>query len=173
MSNSLPISECSIARTSMMSQLGILMQTGLEMLMIEKFLRRFFFFFVGNNLVSWMSKKHNSILLSTTEAEYIAALLPVAIAPSSYGCKNSSLIMVFIKNILPSIVTILVPLTSLKILFNILEQNIQRFDTTSFESLSKMAHSLLTSSTLMIKRMICSPSLLITNGLNSYAKTLE
>ena len=101
------------------------MQTGLEMLMIEKFLRRFFFFFcVGNNLVSWMSKKHNSILLSTTEAEYIAALLPVAVAPSSYGCKNSSLIMVFIKNILPSIVTILVPLTSLKILFNILEQNI-------------------------------------------------
>ena len=71
-----------------------------------------------------MSKKHNSILLSTTEAEYIAALLPVAVAPNSYGCKNSSLIMVFIKNILPSIVTILVPLTSLKILFNILEQNI-------------------------------------------------
>ena len=30
-------------------------------------------FYVGNNLVSWMSKKHNSILLSTVEAEYIAA----------------------------------------------------------------------------------------------------
>ena len=28
---------------------------------------------VGNNLVSWMSKKQNSISLSTTEAEYIAA----------------------------------------------------------------------------------------------------
>ena len=29
-------------------------------------------FYVGNNLVSWMSKKHNSISLSTAEAEYIA-----------------------------------------------------------------------------------------------------
>ena len=31
------------------------------------------FFYVGNNLVSWMSKKQNSISLSTAEAEYIAA----------------------------------------------------------------------------------------------------
>ena len=30
-------------------------------------------FYVGNNLVSWMSKKQNSISLSTAEAEYIAA----------------------------------------------------------------------------------------------------
>ena len=30
-------------------------------------------FYVGNNLVSWMSKKQHSISLSTTEAEYIAA----------------------------------------------------------------------------------------------------
>ena len=30
-------------------------------------------FCVGNNLVSWMSKKQNSILLSTAEVEYIAA----------------------------------------------------------------------------------------------------
>ena len=30
-------------------------------------------FYVGNNLVSWMSKKQNSISLSTTEAKYIAA----------------------------------------------------------------------------------------------------
>ena len=29
-------------------------------------------FYVGNNLVSWMSKKQNYILLSTTEAKYIA-----------------------------------------------------------------------------------------------------
>ena len=29
-------------------------------------------FYVGNNLGSWMSKKQNSISLSTTEAEYIA-----------------------------------------------------------------------------------------------------
>ena len=31
------------------------------------------YFYVGDNLVSWMSKKHNSIFLSTTEAEYIDA----------------------------------------------------------------------------------------------------
>ena len=30
-------------------------------------------FYVGNNLVSWMSKKQNSISLSTVEAKYIAA----------------------------------------------------------------------------------------------------
>ena len=30
-------------------------------------------FYVGNNLVSWMSKKQNSISLSTVEAEYIVA----------------------------------------------------------------------------------------------------
>ena len=30
-------------------------------------------FYLGNNLVSWMSKKQNSMSLSTAEAEYIAA----------------------------------------------------------------------------------------------------
>ena len=30
-------------------------------------------FYVGNNLISWMSKKQNSISLSTAEVEYIAA----------------------------------------------------------------------------------------------------
>ena len=30
-------------------------------------------FYVGNNLVSWMSKKQNSISLSTAETQYIAA----------------------------------------------------------------------------------------------------
>ena len=29
-------------------------------------------FYLGNNLVSWMSKKQNSVSLSTVEAEYIA-----------------------------------------------------------------------------------------------------
>ena len=31
------------------------------------------YFYVGNNLVSWMSKKQNFISLSTVEVEYIAA----------------------------------------------------------------------------------------------------
>ncbi|XP_065622786.1 secreted RxLR effector protein 161-like [Quercus suber] len=30
-------------------------------------------YYLGNNLVLWMSKKHNSVSLSTAEAEYIAA----------------------------------------------------------------------------------------------------
>ena len=30
-------------------------------------------FYLGNNLVSWMSKKKNFVSLSTAEAEYIAA----------------------------------------------------------------------------------------------------
>lgn len=29
-------------------------------------------FFLGNNMISWLSKKHNSVSLSTAEAEYIA-----------------------------------------------------------------------------------------------------
>ena len=48
------------------------------------------------------------------------------------------MITVFVKNILPSTMTIPVPLTSLRIWFNILELNIYRFDITSLGSLSKM-----------------------------------
>ena len=31
------------------------------------------YFYLGNNLVSWMSKKQNSMSLSTAEVQYIAA----------------------------------------------------------------------------------------------------
>ena len=80
--------------------------------------------------------------------------------------------MVFVKSILQSTVIIPVPLTSLRIQFNILELNTLRFDITSFESLLKMVFLLLSSFTLMIRRLICSPNLLIANSLNSFAKTL-
>ncbi|CAM8989629.1 unnamed protein product [Rhodiola kirilowii] len=51
-------------------------------------------FFLGNNLVSWFSKKQNSISLSTAEAEYIAAgssctqLLWMKQMLSEYGVKQ-------------------------------------------------------------------------------------
>ncbi|CAM9000587.1 unnamed protein product [Rhodiola kirilowii] len=56
-------------------------------------------FFLGNNLVSWFSKKQNSILLSTAEAEYIAAgscctqLLWMKQMLSEYGVEQKEMIM--------------------------------------------------------------------------------
>ena len=90
----------------------------------------------------------------------LSTSLSVAVALNSYGCKNSSMIMVFVKSISPSIVTIPVPSTSLRIRFNILEPNIWRFNIISLSSLSKMVFSLLSLFTLMIKRLTCSPNLL-------------
>ena len=71
-----------------------------------------------------------------------------------------------------SIVTIPVPSISLKILFNTLGPNTLRSDITSFVSWLKMVLSLLSSFTLMIKRLTCSPSLQMVDALNSCAKTL-
>ena len=82
------------------------------------------------------------------------------------------MIMVFVKNILPSIVTIPMPSTSLRIQFNILELNTYRFDIISLGSLLKMVLILLSLFTLMIRRLIYLPNLLTANGLNSFAKTL-
>ncbi|CAM8889509.1 unnamed protein product [Rhodiola kirilowii] len=54
-------------------------------------------FFLGNNLVSWFSKKQNSISLSTAEAEYIAAgsnctqLLWMKQMLSEYGVKQEEM----------------------------------------------------------------------------------
>jgi hypothetical protein len=48
------------------------MQIGQVVQMTEKVLQGGCFF-LGNNLVSWFSKKQNSVSLSTAEAEYIAA----------------------------------------------------------------------------------------------------
>ncbi|CAM8956687.1 unnamed protein product [Rhodiola kirilowii] len=56
-------------------------------------------FFLGNNLVSWFSKKKNSISLSTAEAEYIAAricctqLLWMKQMLSEYGVEQKEMTM--------------------------------------------------------------------------------
>ena len=52
--------------------LVFLILIGLVILMIEK-APPVGLFYVGANLVAWMSKKQNSVSLSTAEAEYIAA----------------------------------------------------------------------------------------------------
>ena len=121
-------------------------------------------FYVGNNLVSWMSKKQNFISLFTAEAEYITAY---SYCTQLHGCKNSSMITVFVKSILPSTVTIPVPSTSLRIWFNILELNTQRFDITSLGSF--VEDGTLTLKFIHTDDLICLP--LIANGLNSFAKT--
>ena len=53
-------------------------------------------FYVGNNLVSWMSKRKTPFHYPLQK---LSTLLLVAVAPNSYGCKNSSMIMVFVKSI--------------------------------------------------------------------------
>jgi hypothetical protein len=53
--------------------------------------------FLGRSLVSWSSKKQNSVALSTAEAEYVAAgaccaqLLWMKQTLSDYGCKFSKI----------------------------------------------------------------------------------
>ena len=168
MSKPLPTLVYGIARTQMMSYLDILTLIGLGMLMIERVHRGIVFMWVIILFLGWAK--------SRTPSHYplqkLSTLLLVAVAPNSYACKNSSMIMVFVKSISPSIVTILMPSTSLRIQFNILEPNTQRFDITSLGSLSKMVLSLLSLFTLMIKRMTCLPNLLTANVLNFFVKTL-
>ena len=77
-------------------------------------------FYLGNNLVSWMIKKQNSISLSLLLR--LNTLLLAIVVSNFFGCKNFFLIMVFIKSIPLYIVTILVPSTSLKILSTFSDQ---------------------------------------------------
>ena len=105
-----------------------------------------------------MSKKQNSISLSTTKVEYIAfgsccnKLLWMQKLLLDYGIHQEHL-TIYCDNTSPINIS-------------------KRFDITSFGSLSKMVLSLLSLFTLMIRRLICSPNLLIANGLNSFAKKL-
>ena len=116
-----------------------------------------------------MSKKHNSISLSTAKAEYIVVgsyctqLLWMQKLLLDYGICQEHL-------------TIYCDSTSA---INISKNPIQHSRTKHIEirhhfirSLSKMVRSLLSSFTLMIRRLTCSPNLLIANDLNSFAKTL-
>ena len=78
-------------------------------------------FYVGTNLVAWMSKKQNSVSLSTTEVEYIAAgsccsqLLFMKKLLSDYSLSQETIVVTVI---------ILVLLISLRIWYNILRLNI-------------------------------------------------
>ena len=113
-------------------------------------------FYVGNNLISWISKKQKSISLSNTEVEYITAnscctqLLWMQNLFHDYGicqehftiyCDNTSAI-------------------------NISKNLVQHSQTKHIEiqhyfirELAKMVLSLLSLFTLMIKRLICSLNL--------------
>ena len=126
-------------------------------------------FYVGNNLVSWISKKQNSISLSTAKAVYIVAdscctqLLWMQKLLHDYGICQGHL-------------TIYYDNTGA---INISKNPVQHSQTKHIEirhhfigSLSKMVLLLLSLFTLVIKRLICLPNLLIANGLNSFAKTL-
>ncbi|KAL5758467.1 hypothetical protein ACOSP7_021078 [Xanthoceras sorbifolium] len=72
MSNELQTLEFSTFLTLTLTWLASVMQIGQNALMIKKSTIGGCFY-LGNNLVSWYSKKQNFISLSTAEAEYIAA----------------------------------------------------------------------------------------------------
>ena len=121
--------------------------------------------YVGNNLVSWMSKKQNFISLSTTEAEYIAVdscctqLLWMQKLLHDYGicqehltiyCDNASAI-------------------------NISKNPVQHSRTKHIKIRHHFIRELVEDSTLTLEfihtdDLICLP--LTANGLNSFAKTL-
>ena len=109
-----------------------------------------------------MSKKQNSISLSTAKAEYIIAgscctqLLWMQKLLLDYGIHQEHLI-IYCDN------------TSA---INISKNPIQHSRTTSLGSLLKMVLSLLSLFTLMIRRLTCLLNLLIVNALNSFVKTL-
>ena len=152
----------------MMSQMGILTLIGLEMLMIER-VHQGGCFYVGNNFLSQMSKKQNFISLSTVEDKYIAIgscctqFLWMQKLLHDYGICQKHLI-IYCDN------TSAINLSKNPVQHS--RTSTQRFDITSFESLSKMVYTLLNSFTLMIRRLTCSLNLLTVNGLNSFTKTL-
>ena len=124
---------------------------------------------MGNKLVSWISKKQNSISLSTAKAVYVVA----------DSCCTQLLWMQKLLHdysICQGHLTIYYDNTSA---INISKNPVQHSQTKHIEirhhfigSLSKMVLLLLSLFTLVIKRLICLPNLLIANVLNSSVKTL-
>ena len=125
--------------------------------------------YVGNNLVSWMSKKQNSISLSTVEAKYIVAgsyctqllwmqkLLhdyPICQEHLTIYCDNTSAI-------------------------NISKNPIQHSRTKCIEIRHHFIRELVEDGILTLdfihtddQKLTCSPNLLTANVLNSFVKTL-
>ena len=74
-------------------------------------------------VITLSPRSTKSRISSLYPLQKLSTSLSVAVALNFYGCKNSSMIMVFVKNISPSTVTIPKPSTSLRIQFNILKLN--------------------------------------------------
>ena len=91
----------------------------LGMLMIERVYWGVVFIWVIILSPGWAKSK----ILSHYPLQKLSTSLLETVAPNFYGCKNSSMITIFVKKILPSTVTIPMPSTSLRIRFNILELN--------------------------------------------------
>ena len=89
--------------------------------------------FLGSCLISWGSKKQNSVALSTAEAEYVA----VHVAPNFCGLSNNLVISVSKLNKFQFSAIILVLSTLQKIRYNIRELNTLTFVITFLETMWK------------------------------------
>ena len=116
-----------------------------------------------------MSKKQNSVSLSTAEAEYIAA---GSCCSQLLWMKNFFMIMGSLKTPCASSVTTLVPLIYPRTLFNTQSQNILKFNIISFETWQRRKMYGCSLSTLTIKRLIFSLNHLMVHGLNLFVRPL-
>ena len=126
-------------------------------------------FYLGNNLVSWMSKKQNSVSLSTAEAEYIATasccaqLLWMKKLLHDYGTSQDTM-CVFYDN------TSAINLS--KNLVQHSKSSISRSDTTSFKIWWRKRLCIWSSSTPTTRRQTFLPNLLMVQGLSPCVRPL-
>ena len=116
-----------------------------------------------------MSKKQNSVSLSTAEAEYIAA---GSCCSQLLWMKNFFMIMGSLKTPCASSVTTLVPLIYPRTLFNTQSQNILKFNIISFETWWRRKLYSWNLSALTIKRLIFALNPLMVHGLNHFVRPL-